>query len=142
MRPRPDLQGFADAQAALRDRFGIDVTFLVPVAASYAGPSDPESGSPYDPWETPVSGGTTQEVTKHVSVVNRPLGGVADASQATPIGRLASDEIALILPYGEWGDVDGATHVIYLDDRYKITEVRDDAMATVYRRKIIYATKS
>jgi hypothetical protein len=86
-------------------------------------------------------------VVKHVSVVSRPIGGsgslgLRDAVQATPIGNLAADTMAVILPYEEWADVAEATHVVWLDDRYKISEVRDDAMATVYRRKIIYCQKA
>lgn len=139
---KPNLEGFADSRQRLRDAFGQDVTFLIPAGATYDDPADPETGDPFDPWATPsAGGGEPTEVLKSVSVVNRPLTGIRDDAEVTPIGRLASDDIAFILPFDEWGDVAGATHARYLDDRYKITEVRDDAMATVYRRKIIYATK-
>lgn len=144
MRPQPNLAGFAESRRALRDRFGQDVAFLIPVARVEApGTTDPESGEAFDPWGPPVSGGgAPTEVIKHLSVVSKPLGGVADAAQNTPIGHLATNQIAVIVPYEEWGDVAGATHVRWLDDRYKITETRDDAMATVYRRKIVYGTKT
>lgn len=142
MRPQPDLAGFAASRGVLRDHFGQEVTFVIPNGAAYAGPTDPQTGAAYDPWEAPVVGGGTHEVVKHVSVVSRPLGGVTDAAVSSPIGRIASDLAAVILPFEEWADVAGATHVVWLSDRYKITEVRDDAMATVYRRKIIYLTKS
>jgi hypothetical protein len=142
VRPQPNLQGFADAQAALRDRFGQDVTFVIPTAATWTDPTDPQTGQPFDPWGAPASGGGSTEVIKHISVVSRPLASVRDDAQATPIGRLASDDVAFIVPFEEWDDIAGATHAIWLDDRYKITEVRDDAMATVYRRKIVYGTKA
>lgn len=139
----PDLAGFAESRKRLRNAFGQDVVFLIPVAATYDGGVDPESGDPYDPWAPPTTGGgEPREVTKTVSVVNRPLSSVRDDAESSPLGRLATDDMALILPYEEWPDVEGATYVRYLDDRYKIREVRDDAMATVYRRKIIYLTKS
>lgn len=142
MRPSANLQGFADAQAALRDRFGQDVTFVIPtVVAVGTDPTDPQTGQPFDPWTTPAGGGGSTEVIKHVSVVSRPLSAVRDDAQASPIGRIASDDVAFIVPYAEWPDIAGATHAVWLDDRYKITEVRDDAMATVYRRKIVYGTK-
>lgn len=148
-RPQPDLAGFAESRQAIRDLFGQDVTFLIPKGVTYApGTTDPESKDPWDPWATPASGGgAATQVVKHVSVVNRPMGGsgavgMRDTVRASPIGNLAHDQMAVILPFEEWPDVAGATHVLYLEDRYKITEVRDDAMATVYRRKIIYLTKA
>jgi hypothetical protein len=147
MRPAPNLAGFAESRQALRDHFGQDVTFLIPASATYDN-LDPEQGTAYDPWAPATSGGgAPTEVVKNVSVVSRPIGGsgslgLRDATQATPIGNYSADTIALILPYDEWDDVAGATHVLWLDDRYKITEVRDDAMATVYRRKLIYLVKS
>jgi hypothetical protein len=127
MRPAPNLAGFAESRQALRDHFGQDVTFLIPASATYDN-LDPEQGTAYDPWAPATSGGGSL--------------GLRDATQATPIGNYSADTIALILPYDEWDDVAGATHVLWLDDRYKITEVRDDAMATVYRRKLIYLVKS
>lgn len=139
---KPNLTGFAESRERLRDAFGQEVTFLIPVPAAYDGPTDPQTGSPYDPWAPPSSGGgAPTEVVKTVSVVNRPLSGVRDDSEVTAIGRIASDDIAFILPYEEYAEIAEATHASYLDDRYKITEARDDAMGTVYRRKIIYATK-
>lgn len=142
MRPTPDVAGFADAQRALRDKLGQDVTFLIPADATYDGEADPETGKPYDPWGDPVTGGgEPTEVVKRVSVVNR-LGGVTDEAQSTPIGVVASDHIALILDEADWPDVEAATHVSLYDERYKITDVRADAKSTVYARRLVYLAKA
>jgi hypothetical protein len=147
MRPQPDLVGFAETRQALRDRFGQEITFLIPAPVTYDN-TDPESGAPVDPWAPPTTGGgAPMEVTKHLNVVARPIGGsgalgLRDAVEAAPIGNIATDAMAVIVPFEEWPDVEEATHLRWLDDRYKITEARDDAMATVYRRKILYCVKS
>ena len=57
--PRPDLDGFAEAQGRLRQMIGVDAVFLVDGEPIWpAGtPIDPETGKPYDPFlepETPL----------------------------------------------------------------------------------------
>lgn len=142
MRPAPDVAGFADAQRHLRAKLGQDVIFVIPAAATYDGEADPETGTPYDPWGNPSSGGgAPTEVVKRVSVIS-PLSSVSDTAQSTPIGVIAADHVAVILDEQDWPDVEAATHVVLNGERFKITDARPDARSTLYARRLIYLART
>jgi hypothetical protein len=72
--PTPDIAGFIAAQDRMRQVFGRDVPFNVPVAPVW--PVDTqldENGEPYDPTVVPSSGGGTAPSVIHVGVVRNAL---------------------------------------------------------------------
>lgn len=135
----PDFNGFADAQARLRAQFGQDVVFKIPNTATYAGPTDPETGRPLDPYETPLTGGGETSVALRLSVVNDAVNS-NDESQFSPVGQIRSNRLVFIVPGTLVAQIEDAVAVICYDERYEIEEIRPDAMGPV-PRSLVYTRK-
>lgn len=130
----PDTAGFADAQERLRAALGVDATFMIPVAATWDPdePLDPETGRPYDPFATALTGGGFDEVVIRVSFVSRPLGSTRSATGefgSTPAGNIDESVAALIVAAEDYDSVADATRVVVNDHEWQIEIVRHDELA-------------
>jgi hypothetical protein len=132
--PVPDLEGFRDAQALLREHFGQDVPFFTPVEQTWdpSVPLDPETDRPYDPTAVPVASGFASAMV-HANVVTRPLGlsrrGVETDIRSTAFGDIEEGTVVLIVG---WEDFDPAlleaTEFQVNEERYTITQHEYDRM--------------
>lgn len=130
----PDIAGFRAAQRRLRQVLGVDATFHIPVAATWAPGEavDPETGRPYDPFATPASGGGFSDATVRVSFVSRPLGATRSAHgeyAETPIGDVDTEVVALIVDADDYDTVKNATRVTVNGHLWQIETVRHDELA-------------
>lgn len=130
----PDFDGFATAQATLREKFGRDLRFYTPEETTYpeGTPLDPESGRPYDPTILPTASGYVATDVR-VSVVNRPVQGTNDTMKRKAIGWLESGGIVLIVDPADWASIETATEVEYADERYVIRQSDHDYFGPVDR---------
>lgn len=127
-RPRvgPNLEGFADAQAALREALGVDAVFLIASEPEWppGTPLDPETGKPYDPFLEPIDPEVDTEVTVRCSFVHRPLQGIDPAQ--SPIGAGDLGDAALIIPIDRYDDVRTATRVRVGVELWDVQQFRYD----------------
>lgn len=136
IRPTPNITGFDLAQRALRERFGMDVVFIVPKKGIPAAgtPTDPETGRAFDPFAAPASSTAGAEVPMRCSAVSRPLSRLLQPEREnTAMGEISSDSLALILSPEQREAADGATHVTANGQRYVVREFRADETARVER---------
>jgi hypothetical protein len=122
----PAVEGFRDAQAALREALGVDAAFLIASEPEWppGTPLDPETGNPYDPFLEPVNPTTDTEVIVRCSFVHRPLQGIDPA--ASPIGAGDLGDAALIIPLERYDDVRTATRVRVGVELWDIQQFRYD----------------
>lgn len=146
MSASPNFEGFADAQARLRENFGHDLSFFIPALATWpAGVElDPETGEPYDPTIEPETGGDFAAVTVKAAVVSRPMGlsrrGIDDSTKRTAIGWMEEGGIVLIVDADDWSLIEDATEVEYADERYTIRQTDHDYLGPV-DRYLLYAAQ-
>lgn len=134
----PDIAGFQEAQRHLRDEFGEDISFHIPVAAVYPVDTqlDPETGRPFDPTIQPETGGGFTDVVKHAHVIFRPIhvnleDPLGDDHLAGGLRRATS--VVLDIDVGDFADVEDATEVTLNTTRYKITDFERDGIVGVDR---------
>lgn len=129
----PDLQGFADAQAALQEAFGLDCVFLVAGEQTWpAGtPLDPETGKPYDPFLEPDDPQGDTEITVRCSFVHKPLQGIDPAQ--SPIGPGDLGDAALLIPLDKYQSIKKATRVRIGEELWDIQQFRYDVALTIPR---------
>jgi hypothetical protein len=133
--PEPDLQGFRDAQATLRAKFGEPVPFFTPQAKTYppGTPLDPETEEPYDPMILPTASGWAV-ASATASIVARPLGlsrrGVDADIDVTAVGIFEEGTVVLIVGYEEWhaANLDEATECEVHNERYEIVQTEEDQL--------------
>lgn len=125
----PDVSGFVEAQARLRDVLGTDVTFYVPTEIVWpAGTAiDPETGRPYDPMAEPESGGDFTEVVKRVGLVFNPVPDEAPTGADVRGGLRRDGNVAFSIDAADYPDIQGATEAETGGIRYRITGIEDDA---------------
>lgn len=132
-RPTVDIDGFAEAQEALRQKLGVDCVFLTPSAPQWPPDTqlDPETGKPFDPFLEPVNPTADSAVTVRCSFVHRPLRHI-DPRQS-PFGDGDEGDAALIVPLARYQDVRAATRVVIGEDTWEIQRFRYDVALTVPR---------
>lgn len=141
----PNFDGFADAQARLRESFGHDIDFDGEVTVIWPPDAilDPERGRPYDPTISPLSSAATS-ATVRCSVVDRPLGLSQSGTQAnvanTALGFMEDGDIVLIAGETAFGIVGDMVRFTYKSQRFKIERVTCDYLGPV-RRTLIYGSK-
>lgn len=136
MTPSPDIAGFREAQARLRQKMGQDVAFSIPETPQWAPgvQLDPETGRPYDPTIEPTAGGGFTTVTHRVSVIFRPIRGrLQDETEATAMGIVSDDTAALLMDPADYPSVESAVKFDLNGTDYKITEAVPDGLAGVDR---------
>jgi hypothetical protein len=121
----PDLDGFAAAQARLREQVGVDVTFLGEVSATFppGTPLDDDTGQPYDALIEPTASAQASAVVR-CDVAHRPLRNETDESQA---GWGEHNHVMLIGPAASATALASAVAFRLRDHSYKITGLRVDA---------------
>ncbi len=124
---QPDLAGFREAQARLREEMGVDVTFRIPVAAVWpvGTPLDPQTGRPYDPTVEPQSGGSFTNVVKRVGLVFRPIkvnveDPVGDEVQG---GIRHGESLALAVSVADHPDIEDATQLNLEGTEFAVTSI-------------------
>jgi hypothetical protein len=126
---------FQAAQERLRDAFGQIATFHIPKPKSYGStPMDPELGVALDPLQEPPD--DFDDVAKKVGVVHRPLGrtgGIEDQTRTTAAGIFAAESVVLIVNLSDQPDLEDATEVTVINDRYKIRDWQADGIGAVQR---------
>lgn len=135
----PDFAGFADAQVRLRANFGREVVFFTPLPTTWppGTPLDPESGRPFDPTIRPIASGMASAAV-NCSIIDRPLGlsqrGTKDQRQAqTAIGDMADKNKVAIISVEDAPRASGAVKASYLDEDFRVTDFRRDALGPVER---------
>jgi hypothetical protein len=132
---QPNLAGYVAAQRRLRDMLGQDVTFLVAGTDTYPPGTvmDPETGRPVDPYVEPTSSGAT-EVVVRASVVTRPLiGDPNDQARITPVGDIASDQIAFLVDNDDFEPIRNAHEAHVYGVAYRINDKRPDGIGGLQR---------
>lgn len=127
----PNLGGFDDAMARLREHLDAEVVFHIPAApgaATYpAGTAfDPETGFPMDPVLEPTSGGAETDVTVTASVLKPPFVSSRDETVLAAPGRMESASMLLSVTPAVKASIEDATSVTVYGERQQITEVRPD----------------
>jgi hypothetical protein len=128
--PTPDIAGFLEAQERMREEFGRDVAFNVPVAATW--PADTqldENGEPYDPTVVPTSGGGTAPSVIHVGVVRQALPtNEEDEVDRGPGGVRSTERAVLIVAPPDYLTVQPAVSFELDGIAYTITDMTPDGI--------------
>lgn len=127
-RPVPDLPGYADAQAALRQRFGERVDFLHAASVTFPPGTaiDPETQMPYDPTVEPASS-AVPTASAWCTIATKPSKVVPVTPG--PIGFVESDDVMVATDLAASAVVSGAEHMVVRDERYLITAMKPDGIA-------------
>lgn len=132
----PDLDGFRDAQVRLREKFGRDVTFLIPIEGTYPSGHaiNVETGKPLDPTVEAVGSGWASGSAKAV-VIDRPIAD-DDESVLTPAGWFEEGHMVLDIDPDDWDAVSAATMIETFDSRWEIRDSDLDGIEVADRRLI------
>ncbi len=134
--PSPNIQGFIEAQNTLRQEFGVDVVFDIPVAPVYAPtvPIDPETGLPYDPTVVPTSGGGTTQVTILGLLVRQALPtNEQDEVTWSQSGVRRTDMAVLSIDPVDRPTIEGATSFTVQGIPYSVTDMTPDGIVDIDR---------
>lgn len=127
--PTPDIDGFLDGLSRFQQEFGREVTFnfLGDVTFPPGTEIDPETGQPYDPTASGASGAATASAVPAL-VVTQAI--QTPGNEATPIGRIETGQIALIIDQADWSDaLADADSVDVLGESYEVVRDDEDAVA-------------
>lgn len=128
--PTPDIAGFMAAQDRMRQVFGRDIAFDVPIAATY--PPDTqldENGEPYDPTVVPDSGGGTAPSVIHVGVVRQALpSDEEDEVSRGASGVRGNDRAVLIVAPPDYPTIQSAIGFTLDGIAYTITDTTQDGI--------------
>lgn len=127
-RPLPDIAGYADAQHALRERFGERVDFLFEASVTFPPGTaiDPETGEPYDPTIEPTSSAQAT-ASALCTVATRPS--KLEPVQPGPVGFLETDEVMVATDLTASASIEGAREMVVRDLRYLIEGMKPDGIA-------------
>lgn len=137
--PTPDLEGFTDAQATLREKFGRDVTFLTYQGPSYASgvALDPQTQQPYDPTILPTASAVASASVRALKIYTPVFGGTDVVP--SPIGILEEGQAVLSIYPDHFNNanLNDAHEVEFLNERYKIESVDYDAIANEPAHRVL-----
>lgn len=127
-RPLPDIAGYAEAQHALRERFGERVDFLFGASVTFPPGTaiDPETGQPYDPTIEPTS---SAQVTASAWCTVAAKTSQQDPSQPGPLGFVETDQLMVATDLSASATIEGAREMIVRDERYLIEGMKPDGIA-------------
>jgi hypothetical protein len=137
----PNIAGFSDAQARLRDKFGLDVKLLTPVAAAYASGSvlDPSTGRPYDPRIRPTASGFGSVTIRATVIADRV--GTEDDTQSNAAGIFSNKSVVLDVSVDDWPKASAATQFEVIGQRYEIRDAQPDGFAQITTRHLIFGER-
>lgn len=141
MPPVPDIAGFFDAQARLRQQTGVDATFIIPTDPVWPPGTalNPETGKPFDPTVVATSAGVPVEVVVRCSILTRLVGAIGNPTEDRAGGSFSGGSIALGVPEERRDEIDGATDVTVADVRYRVKDIKPDPAFNDVRRFIVFA---
>lgn len=141
MEESPNIAGFSDAQARLRDKLGLDVRLLTPVTAAYASGTvlDPTTGQPYDPRIKPTASGFSSAMVR-ASVISEVLS-VEDDTETNAAGIFSSKSVVLDIAVGDWPLASAATEFEVFEQRYVIRDTQPDGFAQITTRRLIFGER-
>lgn len=141
MTETPNISGFSDAQARLRDKFGLDVRVLTPVTAAYASGTvlDPTTGQPYDPRIKPTASGYASATIRATVIFDRLS--VEDDTETNAAGIFSSKSAVLDIADDDWRLASAATEFEVLEQRYVIRDAQPDGFAQITTRRLIFGER-
>lgn len=141
MAQSPNIEGFLDAQARLRDKFGMDVRLLTPTVPVYASGTvlNPATGIPYDPRIKPTASGFASAVVR-ATMVNKRLA-TEDDTGTNAAGIFSDKSIVLSMAVADWEQASAATQFEVLEQRYEIRDAQPDGFANRDMRRLIFGEK-
>lgn len=141
MAETPNISGFLEAQALLRDKLGLDVRMLTPVTAAYASGTvlDPSTGLPYDPRIQPTASGFASAIVR-ASVIGETLG-TEDDTETNAAGIFSSKSVVLNITVGDWPLASAATEFEVFEQRYEIRDAQPDGFAQIQTRYLIFGER-
>lgn len=141
MAETPNIAGFSDAMARLRDKLGLDVRVLTPVTAAYASGTvlDPTTGQPYDPRIKPTASGFAS-ATIRASVIQEALA-VEDDTESNAAGIFSRKSVVLDIAVDDWPRASAATEFEVLEQRYVIRDTQPDGFAQITTRRLIFGER-
>lgn len=141
MAETPNIAGFSEAQARLRDKLGLDVKLLTPVAAAYASGTvlDPSTGAPYDPRIKPTASGFVSATIRATVIADRL--GTEDDTQTNSAGIFSNKSLVLDVAVEDWPRASGATQFEVLEQRYEIRDAQPDGFAQITTRHLIFGER-
>lgn len=127
-RPTPDIAGYADAQAVLRQRFGerVDFEFEATMTFPAGTPLDPETQRPYDPTVEP-SASAQATASAWCTVAQKPS--QTDPSVDGPVGFVESDKVMVAMDLTSSAAVEGAERMVVRGERYLIDGMKPDGIS-------------
>lgn len=136
----PDITGFFDAQARLREATGVDAVFRKKIPEEWPDGTqlNRETGRPFDPTVKPVSGGGHEEVVIRCSIVTQLASHISGATAERAAGAFRDADIALGLPAARKGEIDGVAEVDVKGVVYRITDVTPDPAFNQVARYMVF----
>lgn len=134
-----DLAGFAAAQQRLRGQFGEQVVFLQAPSFTYPDGTqvDPDNGQPFDPAVTPTSSAQASAVVN----CNVAYRSTSDSDEESAIGFLDRTHLMLIADIADRAACEGAVTVVLRGQRFQVTAMKPDGIAST-QRWLTYARRS
>lgn len=141
MAETPNIAGFSEAQARLRDKLGLDVRLLTPVAAAYASGAvlDPTTGAPYDPRIKPTASGFASAMVRATVIADRL--GTEDDTETNAAGIFSTKSVVLDIAVEDWPRASAATEFEVLDQRYEIRDTQPDGFAQITTRHLLFGER-
>lgn len=124
----PDLAGYAGAQAAHRQRMGVDVVFLQGVSVTFppGTPMDPETGLPYDPTLVPTASAQASAVVR-CNVARSAVRNARDGLvRSSAMGFGDAEQITCIADLSASAAIDGAVEFLVNSARFKVVAMNVD----------------
>jgi hypothetical protein len=132
----PDIDGFRDAQVRLNQAMGTDAIFRTPTAKQWPEGTqiDPDTGEPYDPTIDPIEGsGAFNDQVVRVTVSEPQVQDGSSDVEVNPSGVRRDENPVFIVMEADEPKITAATHVVYLGQTYRITDIQPDGLTTVMR---------
>jgi len=149
--PEPDLEGFAQAQAQLRQKLGRRVTFWHPAAPVYdpetpSGAFDPERGRPFDiVGVRALNEDAVASASAMCSVAFQPARGIdSERNRQDALGLKSRLNLDLILGAEDIAAASGASHFELDATSWEIYGLQPDAIGETGgpQRYIVYGRRT
>lgn len=129
-RPTPNIDGFRNAQDALRQMFGEEVVFYVPLTPTWPADAaiDPETQRPYDPTIQPATSGQASAAVQAI-VMDEASMQPEGQERVTAVGDMGEADLVIDVHVDDYPAASGADRALVRGDRFAVTRWRPDGIS-------------